>query len=96
MIDNLSTNPEATSLAITWRSGETSHLPAGFLRKKARDAWTIRQKMDFGEVRVDQGLRITALHQVGPEGVNVHFSDGHERAIYPFVYLRELSDELDN
>lgn len=96
MIDTLSTNSDATMLAVTWQSGEVTHLPAQYLRKEARDAWTIRQKIDFGEVWVAPDLRITGLHQVGPEGVNVHFSDGHERAIYPFVYLRELSEQLDN
>jgi DUF971 family protein len=36
------------------------------------------------------------LEPVGGFGVNIHFSDGHDRGIYPFVYLKELSERFDN
>lgn len=96
MIDNLTTSEDAQMLHIAWTSGGESSLPASILRRKARDAWTRREEIDFGTVRVDPGIRITALQQVGMGGVNVHFSDGHDKAIYPFEYLRELSDGFDN
>ena len=96
MIDTLTASEDARSLHILWDTGDETKLPATYLRREARDAWTIRQKIDFGDVAVHDGLQITAMHQVGPAGVNVHFSDGHDKAIYPFVYLRELSDRVDN
>ncbi len=96
MIDTLTASTDAQSLHILWATGDETTLPAAVLRREARDAWTIRQKIDFGDVAVSDEIAITAMHQVGPAGVNVHFSDGHDKAIYPFVYLRELSDRYDN
>ncbi len=94
MIDSLTASDDAEHLTVTWLSGEESVLSAAFLRREARDAWSIRERLDHGEVAVLPGIRITGLQQVG-NGVNVHFSDGHKTAIYPFPYLRELCDRFD-
>ncbi|MEM6635805.1 MAG: gamma-butyrobetaine hydroxylase-like domain-containing protein [Pseudomonadota bacterium] len=94
MIDTLSPSADAQHLTLIWETGEETVLSAALLRREARDAWSIRERLDHGRVRVRPGITITALHQVG-NGVNVHFSDGHEKAIYPFPYLRELSDRFD-
>lgn len=48
----------------------------------------------FGEVPVAPDIAITALSQVGNVGINVHFSGVHDRAIYPFAYLEELSERF--
>lgn len=95
MIDQLIASNDAQHLQVHWETGEVSELRAETLRREARDAWTTRQKIDFGEVSVLPGLRITGLFQVGREGVNIHFSDGHDKAIFPFVYLRELCTDFD-
>lgn len=96
MIERLSATPDNRHLIIGWDEGTTSQLSATFLRSKARDAHSRRALMDHGEISVASDLTITALAQVGRYGVNVHFSDGHDRAIYPFEYLRELSDADGN
>ena len=93
MIDSLTASDDCQSLTVTWESGDTSTLPAAYLRREAKDAWSIRERLERDEVYVTPGIRITSLQQIG-NGVNVHFSDGHEKAIYPFPYLRELSDRL--
>lgn len=95
MIDQLIASDDAQNLQVHWDSGDVSELPAETLRRAARDAWSTRQKLDFGEISVVPGLKITGLFQVGPQGVNIHFSDGHDKAIYPFVYLRELCAPFD-
>jgi DUF971 family protein len=41
------------------------------------------------------GLRITEIHPVGAYGVQLVFSDGHDRGIYPWTYLRELTQSVD-
>jgi len=96
MIAKLTANLACDELMVTWDDGEVSKLSAALLRREARDAWSIRQRLDHGEVSVLPGIIITGMQQVGPEGVNLQFSDGHEKAIYPFSYLRELSDRYDN
>jgi len=96
MIDRLSATPDSRTLIVEWEGGATSELPATILRQEARDAYSQRAKLDHGEILVTPDLTITGLKQVGAAGVNVHFSDGHDRAIYPFVYLREISDRHGN
>ena len=95
MIDRLVATEDAQTLTVHWDSGEVSQLSAETLRHEARDAWTTREKIDFGHVTVIPGLTITGLHQIGHGGVNIHFSDGHDKAIFPFVYLRELCTSFD-
>ena len=96
MIDRLSATSDCQKLIVEWKNGSTTELPASVLRREARDAYSTRARLDHGEIAVADGLTITNLVQVGPAGVNVHFSDGHDRAIYPFVYLRELSEQYGN
>lgn len=95
MIDTLTATTDSRRLAVGWTDGNATELSAELLRREARDAWSIRERLDHGEVAVRPDITITALVQVGPAGVNVHFSDGHDHAIYPFVYLKELSDRFD-
>jgi len=96
MIDNLTAVEGASALQIDWTGGGCSTLSARTLREGARDAQSIRQRIDFGSINIAHGLQIAGLEQVGLGGVNIKFSDGHDRAIYPFVYLRELCDAHDN
>ncbi len=94
MIERLAASADHRILIIEWVGGEASELAAETLRREARDAHSIRARLDHGAVHVVDGLTITHLAQVGRAAVNVHFSDGHDRAIYPFAYLRELSDQF--
>ena len=96
MITSLAANEAADALTLDWESGGQSSIPAAFLRREARDAWSIRERLDTGDVAVAPGITITGLFQVGANGVNIHFSDGHDRAIYPYPYLAELSERIDN
>ncbi|MEM7472548.1 MAG: DUF971 domain-containing protein [Pseudomonadota bacterium] len=96
MLDSLQVTDDLMRLQITWSDGSKSELAAQVLRQEARDAHSIRFRIDHGDLVAAEDLKITALAQVGAAAVNVHFSDGHDRAIYPFVYLKELSERFDN
>jgi DUF971 family protein len=96
MLDSLQVTTDLTRLKINWLEGAPSELTAQTLRQEARDAASVRARIDSGPFAVAADIQITALEQVGVHGVNIHFSDGHDRGIYPFVYLRELSDRFDN
>jgi DUF971 family protein len=78
-------------LRVEWLESPTDEIPAGRLREAARDAVSIRQCIDHGGVAVAPDLRILGYQVIGMMGLNVHFSDGHDRAIYPWRYLRELA-----
>jgi DUF971 family protein len=85
--------PDCTELRIEWPDGRSDAIPAAILRGAARDASSLREQIDTGTIRVADGIEITGCDPVGTYGVNIRFSDGHDRAIYPFVYLREIADE---
>lgn len=96
MLDSLQVSDDLTSLKLSWLDGQASELTAQILRQEARDAASVRARHDHGSFAAAADLQITALEAVGTFGVNIHFSDGHDRGIYPFVYLKELSDRFDN
>lgn len=96
MLDTLRVEEDCQTLALIWDDGTETRLAATTLRAQARDASTIRQRIDTNTVKVMLGIEITAMEMVGSTGINIHFSDGHERAIYPISYLKELSDRFDN
>ncbi|MEV8466911.1 DUF971 domain-containing protein [Fluviibacterium sp. DFM31] len=95
MLSELAATDDCQALRLKWEDGQENMLSAKDLRRSAMDAWSRREVIDHGEIRVDDGLTITTLAEIGGYGVNVHFSDGHERAIYPFSYLRELAAQFD-
>ena len=96
MIDRLSATPDNRHLIVEWEEGGETQLSAAVLRQQARDAHSRRTIIDQGEIAIAPDLTIAGLAQVGVAGLNVTFSDGHDRAIYPFVYRRELSDQFGN
>lgn len=96
MLDSLQISEDFTRLTMCWLEGPSSELSAQILRQEARDAASVRARYDHGSFAAADDLQITALEPVGGFGVNIHFSDGHDRGIYPFVYLKELSERFDN
>jgi DUF971 family protein len=96
MLDSLQVSDDLMRLKLSWVDGQATELTAQTLRQEARDAASVRARHDHGFFAAAADLKITALEAVGAFGVNIHFSDGHDRGIYPFVYLRELSDRFDN
>jgi DUF971 family protein len=37
-----------------------------------------------------ESLRLVRIEPVGEQALNLGFSDGHDRGIYPWAYLRQL------
>lgn len=80
-----------TVLAVTWQDGGVSRLDAGVLRRASRAASEIRRQVEGVELNLPAGLRVDAVEPVGSYALRLFFSDGHDRGIYPWAYLRELS-----
>ncbi|MEO0821111.1 MAG: DUF971 domain-containing protein [Pseudomonadota bacterium] len=93
--DRLEVTPDARTLRIHWPDREPDEIPAATLRAEARDAASQRARLD-GALTVPPDIAITAMEAVGAMGVNIAFSDGHDRAIYPWPYLREIAAGLGN
>lgn len=80
-----------TALAITWPDGSESCLGAEALRRASRAASEIRRQADGVELSVESDLRVEAVEPIGNYALRLFFSDGHDRGIFPFTYLRELA-----
>jgi DUF971 family protein len=80
-----------TALAITWPDGASSRLGADVLRRASRAASEIRRQADGLELAIRSDLRVEAIEPIGNYALRLFFSDGHDRGIYPWVYLRELA-----
>jgi prepilin-type processing-associated H-X9-DG protein len=77
-------------LVISDRVGVPQALDAARLRLACRCAHCTRARIDGTFPERFDGVTITAVSSMGHYGVNVTFSDGHARGIYPWSYLAEL------
>jgi DUF971 family protein len=79
-----------SSLELSW-SERTVVLSAPALRARCRCA-PCRARERRGEASPTfDAIRLVALEEVGGYALNLRFSDGHDRGIYPWTYLRELA-----
>lgn len=96
MLTHITLSGDSQQLLLTYTDGRHVALSARVLRSKAMDAESQRMRLDHGEIAFDQDIKITTIKQIGSTGINVVFSDGHKRAIYPFSYLKQLSEFSDS
>jgi DUF971 family protein len=82
----------STALALTWPDCGTRRLGAETLRRASRAASEIRRQINGIELAIGPGFHLAAVEPIGNYALRLSFSDGHDRGIYPWSYLRELSD----
>lgn len=91
-------------LTVEWEDGSSSYYSIAYLRKMSpsADMRQLREEMDRNPLTVlpaSTGTRsgdIVASHAelVGNYGLKITFSDGHNTAIYSWVYLREIDPHV--
>jgi DUF971 family protein len=81
---------EGAVLRIVWRDGHQDEITAAFLRQESRSAGSVRAKVD-NRVSARGDVKIEFIDPVGSYAVNIAFSDGEHRGIYPWSYLAELA-----
>ncbi|HZE93003.1 MAG TPA: DUF971 domain-containing protein [Rhizobacter sp.] len=80
------------ALELTWQDGSTSLLPHALLRSACRCGGCEQQYRQSGvRAAAPPDIRLADIQPVGDKGLNLVFSDGHGRGIYPWAYLHELS-----
>ena len=78
-------------LELGWPDGSSSRLPHGLLRAHCRCAGCEQQRRQTGaSTEINTTIRLDAVHPIADKGLNLVFSDGHGRGIYPWAYLHEL------
>ena len=63
------------------------------LRAACRCADCRRERIDRDADPDTDDVTIAEVRLVGDHALNIAFSDGHDRGIYPWSYLRELASE---
>jgi DUF971 family protein len=87
----LRVSPERHMLTVTWEDGNVSLIPAPVLRASSRAAQHVRTAID-GRERSFEGVTVATAEAIGSYAIRLVFSDGHDRGIYPWSYLREIAD----
>ena len=68
-------------------------LAATRLRAACRCAQCVRARLDGLVPQSFDGIVIEHVSPMGCYGINIGFSDGHARGIYPWAYLSQLLKE---
>jgi DUF971 family protein len=76
-------------LELTMTAG-TVRLPAERLRAACKCAHCLRARIDGVFAPAFNGIAITQVAPIGDYAINIAFSDGHARGIYPWSMLLEL------
>jgi len=84
----ISVSADRAALAITWPDGVRQTLTAPTLRQMSRSARTESARLKGWDVPADDGLTIAAVEAVGVYAINITFSDGYAKGIYPWDMLR--------
>ncbi len=79
------------ALHLTWPDGSADLLEGAALRGACRCASCVQQARTGTPVAPPPDVAVTGASPVGHYGVQLHFSDGHARGIYPWGYLRDIA-----
>ncbi|MES2940975.1 MAG: DUF971 domain-containing protein [Pseudomonadota bacterium] len=85
---------DARGLRLRWADGET-HLAATHLRARCQCAQCRQLRRQGKDIAVAPGIALDEALPVGAYGLQLRFSDGHDRGIYPWHMLRELAAAHD-
>ncbi|MDP3873181.1 MAG: DUF971 domain-containing protein [Methyloversatilis sp.] len=77
-------------LRIEWDDDSASALPHALLRARCRCAFCTKAARAGAPPEDCSEVALTEAHAMAGTGLNLVFSDGHRRGIYPWAYLREL------
>ena len=78
-------------LEIGWSDGLRAQLGVARLRAACKCAGCEHQRRQGRPPQPAEGIALAALYPIGDVGLQLAFSDGHDRGIYPWPYLRELA-----
>jgi DUF971 family protein len=84
-------------LEIVWSDDHRSCIPHARLREQCRCAACESQRRRQADpTPADRQLRLTQINPVSVQGLNLVFSDGHGRGIYPWSLLRQIGDMAES
>jgi len=78
-------------LDVLWSDGLLAQFSSVELRRACRCAACVQQRRTSGALTVSVDTRLASILAVGEMGLQLVFEDGHNRGIYPWAYLHQLS-----
>jgi len=82
-------------LELVWQDHTAARISHRLLRSRCRCGGCEQQRRHAGrEEEVSSDIRLDDIRLVGDKGLNLVFTDGHGRGIYPWAYLREIAWEV--
>jgi DUF971 family protein len=78
------------TLRLSWPDGREQYLKHAELRRQCPCSQCRAFRLRGSAPLVDERVRIIELNPQG-YGVQLVFSDGHQRGIYPWTYLAQLT-----
>ena len=79
------------ALTLAWADGAAMVIEARELRWSCRCAGCTAERETGGSPPVTETIAITGVETIGGYALNIAFSDGHARGVYPWAYLREFA-----
>lgn len=80
-------------LSLIWADDEQGYLSGDLLRKACRCA-SCRVAQAQNRFAPGNEIKIADVRPFGVVGLQLFFSDNHSRGIYPWAYLRELTQGI--
>lgn len=77
-------------LEIEWSDEVIAVIPHRLLREACRCAGCLAAARAGHAVTAQPGVRVDSIEAYGPNTLRFFFSDGHDRGLFPFDYLRAL------
>lgn len=90
-IQAISNHAAQGTLEIVLDGGARRTLTHAALRAGCRCADCTALRRAGTPLPADEAIRLLAIEPVGAYGVQLFFSDRHDRGIYPWIYLEQLS-----
>ena len=80
-------------LQLGWADGQQARFSAPTLRSACKCAGCEKRRRDGHLPAAPADTALTGIHPIGEFGLQLVFSDGHDRGIYPWPYLHQLALE---
>lgn len=77
-------------LEIAWQDGQTSNIGFSDLKKFCACSQCRARKL-VGVLKIGESIDIDSIKLMGSTGIQVIFSDGHDKGIFPWIYLRAIA-----
>jgi DUF971 family protein len=90
--ESIEWHEQSKMLALAWPSESEMWLSANQLRLACRCAGCEQARRQGHTIAlISDSLSVEGISPVGIAGLQLSFSDGHDRGIYPWAYLRQLA-----